>query len=59
MYIKALMEEAKAQRHSGSHSDRAVMLSIVKHHGKAFDELGHGQLAALRQRAYAHNSKKI
>ena len=58
MYTKALMEAAKAQSHSG-HSDRAVRLSIVKHHGKAFDKLGQGQLIALRQRASAHNSKKI
>ena len=59
MYTKALIEEVNAPRHSGSHSATAVRLSIVKHHSKAFCKLGQGQLAALRQRASAFNSKKI
>ena len=59
MYIKALIEEVNAQRHSGAQSATAVRLSIVKHHSKSFSKLGQGQLAALSQRASAYNYKGI
>ena len=37
----------------------AVRLSIVNHHSKAFSKLGPGQLASLKQKAFAYSSKKI
>ena len=59
MYIKSRIEEVNAQRHSGSQSATAVRLSIVTRHCKSSSKLGQGQLAALRRRAPAYNSKKI
>ena len=59
MYVKALLEEVEAQRLRGRPSDTSVRLSVFKHHSKCFDELGGGQVAALRQRASVFNAKKV
>ena len=59
MYLKALIEEVKSNRFPGGSADFGVRRSIFKEHSKHFDELGPGQVAALRLRASAFNTKKI